>query len=102
MSIESRAFPRKVLRCPAQLLSQGIPPLAVRTIDISMGGASLMVHQSLNIGRTVLLQLETMVNGRMCRLNTSAKIVYSILSGTDGFRNQLDAANAKVLGELMA
>jgi len=77
-----------------------------RTVDISLGGVCLLVPEQLPVGQTCHVGFEAPLNGKLVRVIATAKIAYSILSGTDGFRTgvqflQLDAANNKTLAELM-
>ncbi len=81
-------------------------PVRGRTVDISLGGLCLIVSEQLPVGRTCYVGFEAPLNGKAVRITATAKIVYSILSGTDGFRTgvqftELDAANNKLLAELM-
>jgi c-di-GMP-binding flagellar brake protein YcgR len=105
MKSETRSFPRKVMRCPVRIQLQG-GNLRGKTIDIALAGISLMVPEQLQPGMTCTVSFEAMLNGTARQVTGTAKVVYSILSGTDGFRTglqfvQIDAANNKTLAELM-
>ena len=81
-------------------------PLRARTIDISLGGICVFVAEQLPVGLTCNVGFEAPLNGSMVRVTAVAKVIYSILRGTDGFRTglrfvQIDAANNKTLAELM-
>lgn len=74
-----------------------------RTIDMSQGGLSLRVPGQLPVGQACKLFLDLPVNGKFARLNADARVVYSILSGTDGFRTGLQFANVdEATGQLLA
>lgn len=89
---ETRTYPRKVLRA--------------KTVDVSLGGLCLMVPEQLPVGQKCNIGFEAPLNGKMVRIFAVAKVAYSILSGTDGFRTglqftEIDAANDKLLAEVM-
>lgn len=80
--------------------------MRARTIDISLGGLCLFVPEQLPVGQLCDVGFETSLNGKTVRVIGAARVIYCILSGTDGFRTgvqfvQLDAANNKTLAELM-
>lgn len=81
-------------------------PAHARTLDISLGGVSLMLGEQLRPGQECTVGFEAPVSGKTVRVMGLAKVVYSILSGNDGFRVglqfvKLDAANSKSVAELM-
>ena len=103
---ETRNYPRKVLRTQARVALPGMPALRARTVDVSLGGICLMVSEQLAPGCICNVGFEAPLNGNMVRIFAVAKVVYSILSGTEGFRTglqftELDAANNKLLAEVM-
>jgi c-di-GMP-binding flagellar brake protein YcgR len=102
-----RSAPRKPIRCEARLAFSDAPPVRAKTKDIASGGLSVMAVEQLATGRTCMVTFEAPLNGKMVQVTGVAKVIYSILSGTEGFRTglqfiQLDAANARTLHELMA
>jgi c-di-GMP-binding flagellar brake protein YcgR len=106
MKSETRTYPRKIMRCQARIALPGMAPMRCRTVDISLGGICLVVTEQLPVGQTCHVGFEAPLNGKLVRVTATAKIAYSILSGTEGFRTgvqfiQLDAANNKTLAELM-
>jgi c-di-GMP-binding flagellar brake protein YcgR len=106
MKSEIRNFPRKIFRCQAKLALSGTAPVQARTVDISLGGLSLVVPGQLHIGQTCDVEFEAPLNGKTVRVIASGKVVYCIHGETDGFRiglqfMQLDAAISKTLAELM-
>ena len=103
---ETRTYPRKVLRCQARVALPGMPALRAKTVDVSLGGICLVVPEQLPSGQTCNVGFEAPLNGKMVRVFAVAKVVYSILTGTEGFRTglqfvELDAANNKLLAEVM-
>jgi c-di-GMP-binding flagellar brake protein YcgR len=103
---ETRTYPRKVLRGQARVALPGAPALRAKTLDVSLGGICLLVPEQLLPGQTCNVGFEAPLNGQMVRVFATAKVIYSILSGTDGFRTglqfvQIDAANNKLLAEIM-
>lgn len=106
MNTEARAYPRKLMRCQARVIPRGMSPLRAKTIDISLGGVSLFVPEQLPAGQVCDLGFEAPHNGKMVRVIGTARVIYCVLTGTDGYRIgfqyiQLDPANSKALTELM-
>lgn len=106
MKSETRAYPRKIMRCQARIALKGQGPMRARTVDVSLGGLCILVEEQLPVGQLCDVGFEAPLDGKMVRVIGSARIVYCILSGTEGFRLglqyvQLDAANNKTLAELM-
>lgn len=103
---ETRIYPRKVLRAQARVALPGMPAMRAKTIDVSLGGLCLMVPEQLPSGKICNVGFEAPLNGKMIRIFAMAKVVYSILTGTEGFRTglqftEIDAANNKLLAEVM-
>ncbi|RZI41430.1 PilZ domain-containing protein [Herbaspirillum sp. HC18] len=103
---ETRSYPRKVMRSQARVALPGQLAVRAQTIDISLGGICVMVAEQLPVGRTYNVGFEAPLNGTMVRVYGVAKVIYSILRGTDGFRTglqftELDSPNRKLLAELM-
>ncbi|NEX60725.1 PilZ domain-containing protein [Noviherbaspirillum galbum] len=106
MSSETRVYPRKALRCPALIVLPGIAPIRAKTVDVSLGGLSLVLPGQLPAGQPCTLVFEPIINGKPRRITAAIRVIYSILSSTDGFRTgvqfvELDAENNKSLAELM-
>lgn len=65
-----------------------------------------MIPVQIPVGSECRAALETSHNGTVVHLVAQARVAYSILNGTEGFRTGLqftniDAANNKILAELM-
>lgn len=106
MKPEPRSFPRKVMRCQAIIVVPGNNPVRCRTLDISLGGLSMLVGEQLRVGQECTVGFEAPLNGKMVRVMGQGKVVYSILAGADGFRIgmqfiNIDAANSKTVAQLM-
>jgi hypothetical protein len=104
---DSRSAERKNFRCTALILKQGASPVTGRTLDISLRGISIMVPQHLDHGDAFLVAFETIVNNRKFKLQAHARAVYSICSGTSGFRTgfqfvDLDGAATQTVKDLTA
>ena len=102
MTSDSRSSTRKLLRCQALITLPGGVSLKGRTVDIALGGVCLIVPNQLPSSQACRLTLDLALNGRAVHFNAEAKVVYSILSGTDGFRTgvqfrQMDDTNSKIL-----
>ena len=105
MSDTRREFPRKMLRCHAFVGLPGAAPLHARTLDISIGGICMIIGEELHTGQECAIGFETPLNGKMVRVTAAARVVYSILSGTEGFRTgmqfvRLDEENHRIVAEL--
>lgn len=106
MASETRSSPRKNLRAQARVVLPGLTPLKAKTIDISMGGVSLIMAEQLPVGKSCTVAFEAPLNGNVVRVVAVAKVIYTILKGIDGYRTgmqfvEIDAANNKALAELM-
>ncbi|HJV81237.1 PilZ domain-containing protein [Noviherbaspirillum sp.] len=106
MKTETRNFTRKVVHGHAAVILQNGAVLRGRTKDLSLGGVSLQLTDQLALGVSCNVIFEAPLNGNMVKVSATAKAIYCILSGTDGFRVglqfvHLDAANNKTLAELM-
>lgn len=94
------------MRCQARIVLPGMAPIRARTLDVSLGGTCVIAAEQLQIGQSCDVGFEAPLNGKMVVVIAAAKVIYCILSGTDGYRiglqfTQLDAANNKTLAELM-
>ena len=106
MKAETRSFPRKHMRCNAVVVLPGMAPMRAKTQDIALGGACLIMAEQLRVGQECTVAFEALLNGKPVRVTATAKVVYSILAGTEGFRTgmqfvQIDPASNKTLAELM-
>lgn len=107
MSLEERKSARKLIRCPAIVAFSGGEPIHVKTQDISQGGVCVIMPAQIPVGQVCKVAFDPPLNGKIVRVMGIAKVAYSILSGTEGFRTglqfvQLDATNLKTLTDLMA
>lgn len=75
-------------------------------MDLSLSGMCFFVSEQLKAGQTCTIAFEAPLTGKHVPVAVAGKVVYSILSGTNGFRTgmqfaPLDAATEKVIAELM-
>lgn len=94
------------MRCHARIVLPDGATLRGRTMDVSLTGVCLFLTEQLVVGQACTIAFEAQLNGKMRQISASAKVIYSILSGTDGFRTgmqfvEIDAENNKTLAELM-
>ena len=106
MNAETRNFTRKPIRGRTIVVFPDGRRLGGSAHDLSLGGICIMVPEQMPAGLVCTTALETTLAGRTVHLVATAKVVYSILKGTEGFRtglefSELDAANNKTLAELM-
>ncbi|WP_168798734.1 PilZ domain-containing protein [Herbaspirillum sp. ST 5-3] len=106
MKTETRNFTRKVVHGHAAVILQGGAVLRGRAKDLSLGGVCLQLTEQVALGLSCNVIFEAPLNGNMVKVSATAKVIYCILGGTDGFRVglqfvHLDAANNKTLAELM-
>jgi len=82
---ERRNQSRRILRVQAQLHIAGHPPMAVRTMDVSEGGISVLCAVNLPVRTecTIHVQLPIPPNGRRL-LQLRAVVQYGILSSSGG------------------
>ena len=103
---EVRSFPRKLLRCNAVVVVEGLAPMRSKTKDVSLGGVCVILPEPLPIGTKCMVAFEASLHGRMVQVKATAKVAYSVLSGVEGFRTgvqfiHLDETSDKMLTELM-
>lgn len=84
----------------------GVAAMQAKTVDISMGGVSIIVGEQIPVGHICTIAVDTLLNGKVVRVTAVGRVIYSILKGTDGYRTglqfiQIDAANNRMLAELM-
>lgn len=65
-----------------------------------------MVPEQLAAGQVVGISFDVLINGNMKRINAVATAVYSICTGTEGFRigfqfTDIDASSTTTLNELL-
>lgn len=106
MKSDTRNFTRKPVRGQSLLIHPNGERYRGRIKDLSLGGVCVLLPEQVAVGLDCKVALETVHNGQVVHLVASAKVVYCILSGTDGFRTglqfaEIDAANNKLLAELM-
>lgn len=82
---ERRNHERRILRVQAELILTGRPPLAVRTMDISEGGLSVLcpINLPARTECTVKVSLPVPPTGRK-PVELRAVVRYSILSSSGG------------------
>lgn len=95
-----RSTLRKVLRTPIAVELPSGAMLYGRTIDVGVGGASLLLPQPLPLASQCTVRLTVFVS-----LTLQAKVIHCTLSGVDGFKvglmfSELSAASAQFLMSL--
>jgi len=103
--IDSRTAPRKVLRVRVKIVTQGAKALVGRTLDISLLGLGAMIEEPLPVGQACMIMMDLLVDGISRQFHAEARVVYSICSGTAGFRTgfqffQLSAGNKALVNAL--
>ena len=83
---DARAVARKILRCSARVIVSETLAHKARTQDISMAGISLMLDEPLPLGQTVTVVFDAPINGRIVKIQVTAKAMYCSCVGTSGFR----------------
>jgi len=104
---EARVYPRKAFSCPAKLVVGEQAPLDVETIDISLGGACLLVSRQVNYGEFCVIRFNTEINGTTRAFTAVAKAVYGSAIGNGSFRIgfqffRVDDANIAIVQALVA
>lgn len=103
--LEVRAYPRKVFRCRAKLLVEDKLPMRAWTVDISIGGISLMLAEPIDPGQYCIVKFDAVVDGISRRFSAMAKSIYSVCSYTGKYRTGfqfpgLSMANASFIDKL--
>lgn len=90
MAIHDGARPatryRKTLRCRAELQTARGSTIAVRTIDISTTGMSVVAQQALLAGASCNVGFALPKNGALQSISTAAVVLYCSGDAGDGFR----------------
>ena len=107
MRPDKRGALRKVLRCNAKILLSSGQALSAKTVDISPDGICLLVTEQITFSQPCTISFEPLINGKMRKVTITARAVYSVFSGTEGFRigfqfAQVDTFNMSVIDELLA
>jgi len=63
MTDQERAYPRKIFRCGATLSIENNPPAETCTVDISLGGISLMLDKPINSGQYGVVKFDAIIDG---------------------------------------
>ena len=88
---------RKALRTRSELQYEPQQHVAVRTIDISLSGMSLMSAHSLDTGTQCTVVFQIADQGALLTISAAAKVVYNTCQGTDGFRLGIRFTEANAL-----
>ncbi|WP_156396590.1 PilZ domain-containing protein [Noviherbaspirillum sp. Root189] len=74
--LERRLITRTPLRLPARLLVSSDHPFDVETIDVSVGGACVLVNQALPLGTGCAIAFEVQMPEGTRRINAWGAVVY--------------------------
>ena len=101
-----RTEARKVLRCAARIALNDARQIKGRTIDISMGGISMMLDEPFTVPQQCAIAFDAPVGGKIVNINVTAKSTYCTCVGTSGFRvgfqfDQKSEATVKAIRQLM-
>lgn len=81
MQNDQRTSARKILKVKAKLMIDGVPPVAVRTVDIASNGMSVAVEEPCRTGLMCTIAFDLLLDGKPTPINARSKIAYCILSG---------------------
>jgi hypothetical protein len=84
--VERRRSPRRRMRNSAVLKFMHGEQLWCTTIEMSMGGISVMASRQLKVGTQCVLEFDLYCNGSNVRIVGVGKVVNCSCSGLDGFR----------------
>lgn len=96
---ELRKHPRTSFSQSAKILVQGSAASDCRTMDVSSGGISVLVSESIDVGSSCLLSMETRIDSRVRKINLWGKIVYCDVDG-DAFRIGIQYRDYGSMGRL--
>lgn len=63
--------------------------IQIRTVDVSMQSMAVMCPAPIKAGKMCSIVLDAVIGARIVQLQFSCKAIYSILTGTEGFRTSL-------------
>ena len=69
------------MKVKAKLVIDGLPPAAVRTVDISSAGMSVAVEEPCRTGVMCTISFDLLLDGKPTPINARSKVAYCILSG---------------------
>jgi hypothetical protein len=83
---QTRSEVRKPLKKRAQLSLARQAPIEAQTIDISLGGISLIASCPVPIGQACSVTFDVFFKDQSTKINLEGKVVYCLLKGMEGFR----------------
>lgn len=103
--MEVRTYPRKVFRCRARLAVEDKLPVDAWTVDISIGGMSLMLENHVDPGQYCVVKFTATLGGKERPFSTIARSIYSVCSCTGQHRTgfqflQLSDENIAFINDL--
>jgi methyl-accepting chemotaxis protein len=84
-NLEKRAAPRIPLHVTAQLVIEGSSPVNVKTVDVSKNGICVLANLTIENGQRCHLAFSVPIGTGSKEVKVTAKAVYCIKSGRDGF-----------------
>ncbi|HEY8099520.1 MAG TPA: PilZ domain-containing protein [Burkholderiaceae bacterium] len=105
MTDQERVYPRKPFRCRATISIENNPPVELWTVDISLGGISLMLDKQINSGQYGVVKFDALINGISHPFSAIVKTVYGVRNSAGEYRTgfqffELSAANAAIINGL--
>ncbi|MGZ3237909.1 MAG: PilZ domain-containing protein [Burkholderiaceae bacterium] len=105
MTDQERVYPRKAFRCHATISIENNAPVEIWTVDISLGGISLMLDKPINSGQYGVVKFDALINGISYSFSAIVKAVYGVCSSAGLYRTgfqffDLSAANAAIINGL--
>lgn len=106
MDSDSRSESRKIVRCRALVALPAVPNLVGRTVDIAGSGVCLMLDDKLNHDQKCSVKLEFTITGAPKIFIATAKVVYCICVGVQGFKvglqfDQIDKDSMDALKQVL-
>ena len=105
IKIEKRESPRRELKLPASLISDGMMPAKVHTMDIGKYGMSLIgIARQLTAGQDVNISFDMFFAGKLHHIAANARVSHCVDTPIDGYKAgvqflSLDADIAEVLAK---
>lgn len=88
--VDARTVPRKILRVRAKIVAGQAAVVTGKTFDISDHGVCLMLPAPLRVGAHCMFACDLMLPQGLQPFQAEARVVYAILSGTEGYRTGLE------------
>jgi len=101
---ERRTAVRKSLATQGLLVTEGLPPIKMQTVDVSIGGLGVTMSERLSVGQLCMVTFDLLLQGKPRGVAAVAEVVYSLPVWQDNFKTglrfiEIDASGAAMIAE---